>query len=124
VLAVLIGQDMMDDGLKNIPHTPFGLGTADISIENKDGTPIRISPHYSIALERVRYVGEVVAVVVANSVEIAKDGAELVEVEYDILQLIIFYYKLPKLYIDSLNSPPVRVFLFPTRTIKDLVGSR
>jgi carbon-monoxide dehydrogenase large subunit len=88
VLAVLIGQDMMDDGLKNIPHTPFGLGTADISIENKDGTPIRISPHYSIALERVRYVGEVVAVVVANSVEIAKDGAELVEVEYDILQSV------------------------------------
>lgn len=42
--------------------------------------------YYPIAIDRVRYVGEPVAVVVADSRYIAEDACDLVEVEYDVLE--------------------------------------
>ncbi len=42
-------------------------------------------PYYLIATEKVRYVGEVVAVVIARSRYVAPDAEELVKVEYDVL---------------------------------------
>lgn len=46
---------------------------------------IRMPPHYPLAAERVRYVGDGVAVVVAESRALAKDAAALVEVDYEVL---------------------------------------
>src|SRR5579872_2078315 len=49
-------------------------------------TPVQ---QWSLAVERVRYVGEPVALVVAESRYIAEDAAELVEVEYAPLEAVI-----------------------------------
>ncbi len=50
---------------------------------NADGSKPDMTPRRSLAHEVVRYVGEAVAAVVAESREQAQDAAELVEVEYD-----------------------------------------
>src|ERR1700722_1568739 len=49
-------------------------------------TPVQ---QWSLAVERVRYVGEPVALVVAESRYIAEDAAELVEIEYEPLAAVI-----------------------------------
>jgi aerobic carbon-monoxide dehydrogenase large subunit len=49
---------------------------------------IRNPPHWPVARDRVRYAGEAVAVVLAESRAAARDGAELVEVDYDPLPVV------------------------------------
>ena len=44
---------------------------------------------YSLAVEKVRYQGDAVALVLAESREIARDAAELVEVEYEPLPAVV-----------------------------------
>ena len=46
-------------------------------------------PQWALAVERVRYVGEPVALVVADNRYLAEDAAELIEVEYEPLQAVI-----------------------------------
>lgn len=88
VVAVLTAADMIADGLKPMPHHVFAPHPADIQMANKDGSPIFVAPHYPLALDKARYVGEVVAVVIAETVAAAKDGAEQVEVQYEILPAV------------------------------------
>jgi 2-furoyl-CoA dehydrogenase large subunit len=45
-------------------------------------------PYYPIAIDRVRYVGEPVAVIVADTRYIAEDACDLIEVEYDVLAAV------------------------------------
>ena len=66
VLAVLTGKDLLADGLKPIPHIPLLAHPAEIQPVNSDGTPMFTAPHYPLAIDKVRYVGEAVAVVVAR----------------------------------------------------------
>jgi len=82
VLAVLTAEDVTADGLNPLPHTA-NTHPADISIQNRDGTPIRRPQHTAIVGPEVCHVGEIVACVVAESVAQAKDAAEAVEVEYE-----------------------------------------
>ena len=49
---------------------------------------IRMPSHFPLAFDKARHVGDGVAVVVADSREIAKDAAELVEVEYEPLESV------------------------------------
>ena len=88
VIAVLTGRDMLADGMKPIPHRPFSPHPADMPLENTDGTPMFTAPHYPLAPEKVRHVGEAVAMVIAESVAEAKDAAELVEVDYELLPVV------------------------------------
>jgi len=88
VLAVLTGRELLADGLKPFPHKPFTSHPADIILVNKDGAPLYSAPQYALAVDKVRYVGEAVAVVVAETVAAAKDGAELVEVGYEALPAV------------------------------------
>jgi carbon-monoxide dehydrogenase large subunit len=83
VLAALTGQDLLADGLKPFPHKPFTAHPADIKLENTDGTPLYSAPQYALAIGRVRHVGEAIAIVIAETVAAARDGAELVDVEYE-----------------------------------------
>ena len=76
VLLVLTGEDQLKDGLKPIPHTPLLAHPAEIQPENTDGTPLFTAPHYPLAVGKVRYVGEAVAIVIATSIPAAKDGAD------------------------------------------------
>ncbi|MCC7082743.1 MAG: xanthine dehydrogenase family protein molybdopterin-binding subunit [Burkholderiales bacterium] len=89
VLAVLTGHDLRADGLRPLPHQPLSLHPAELRLANRDGTPIFAAPHYPLASDRVRYVGEAAAVVIAQSVAAAKDGAEQVEIDYEALPAVI-----------------------------------
>src|SRR5467141_66901 len=83
VLAVLTGADFLADGLKSIPHRPFSLSPPDIRLANRDGSEIFIAPHFPLPADKARFVGEAVAMVVAESVQAAKDAAELVRIDYE-----------------------------------------
>ena len=74
VLAVLTGEDAAADGLGDIPCL--------IPVINLDGTPRADTPRPVLARERVRHVGDPVALVVAETLAQARDAAELVEIEY------------------------------------------
>ncbi len=88
VIAALTAADMLADGLKPVPHHPFALHPADIRMVNKDGSPVFAAPHYPLAPDKARYVGEAVAVVIAETVAGAKDAAERVEVNYEPLAAV------------------------------------
>ncbi|MDO8597244.1 MAG: xanthine dehydrogenase family protein molybdopterin-binding subunit [Sulfuricaulis sp.] len=88
VLAVLTGPDLRADGLKHIPYNPFTLHPADLRMANKDGSPVFVARCYPLALDKARYVGEAVAMVIAETVDFAKDGAEQVNVDYEILPAV------------------------------------
>jgi carbon-monoxide dehydrogenase large subunit len=83
VLAVLTGADYLADGLKPIPHRPFSVSPPDVALKNRDGSAIFIAPHYPLPADRARFAGEAVAMVVAESVQVAKDAAERVHVDYE-----------------------------------------
>jgi carbon-monoxide dehydrogenase large subunit len=67
-----------------------GIGTMPLAaqIRSRDGSLLRTTPKTLLAGDRARFCGEAVAVVVAESLEAAKDGAELVEVPYDPLPAV------------------------------------
>jgi carbon-monoxide dehydrogenase large subunit len=53
------------------------------------GTPFPSPDHYSVAVDRVRYQGEPVAVVVAADRYLARDAADAIEIEYETLPAVI-----------------------------------
>ena len=86
VLAILTGEDLAADGVGGIPceFTPPKFGLA--GIEN---CPV-VRPHFpALAGDRVRFVGEPVVLVVAETVEAARDAAELIFVDYEMLPATI-----------------------------------
>jgi carbon-monoxide dehydrogenase large subunit len=85
VIAVLSGKDFAADGMKPIPYNVFTLHPAEAQIPNSDGSPAYVAPCYSIAIDRARYCGEVVAVVIADTINHAKDASEAVQVDYEVL---------------------------------------
>jgi len=58
-------------------------------IHSKDGTPMKEPPHPVIAHDKVRHVGDQVALVIAESYLQAKDAAERVEVDYEVLPAVV-----------------------------------
>ena len=54
-------------------------------IHSKDGSPMKAGPHPALAQGKVRYVGDHVAVVIADTLAEARDAAELIAVEYEVL---------------------------------------
>jgi len=89
VHAVLTGKDLLADGLQPLPHVPMSQHPAELRLANRDGSLVFTAPHYPLAADKVRFVGEALAVVVAESVAKAKDGAELVVVDYEELPAVI-----------------------------------
>jgi carbon-monoxide dehydrogenase large subunit len=75
VLAVLTGADLARDG----------LGTMHVALKRQrpDGSPIFAPPHRGLTEDRARYVGDPVAVVVAEAPAQAEDAAEMVQVDYE-----------------------------------------
>ena len=80
VLAVLTGDDLAAD---NIGGLICGW-----MIHSKDGSPMKAGAHPALAQGKVRYVGDHVAVVVAETLAQARDAAEAVEVDYKPLPAI------------------------------------
>jgi aerobic carbon-monoxide dehydrogenase large subunit len=58
-------------------------------ITSTDGQPMKEPPHPVLALGKVRYVGDHVAMVVADTVEHARNAAEAVEVDYEVLPAVV-----------------------------------
>ena len=88
VIAVFTGTDFIADGMQPIPYNQFTLHPAEQQLPNSDGTPAFITPCYSMAVDKTRYVGEIVALVVAKSAHLARDGAEAIEVDYEVLPAV------------------------------------
>ena len=90
VLAVLTGADVEADGLKPVPHVPIPMKPpADILLVNRDGSEWGFAPQHLLAVDRVRYVGHQLAMVVAETVAAARDAAERVAVEYEPLKPVV-----------------------------------
>jgi len=88
VLAVLTGEDAVADGLRLIPHRATLPSPPDILLKNRDGSAHGIAPHACLPADRVRFAGEPVAMVVAETVLAAKDAAEQVAVDYEPLACV------------------------------------
>lgn len=80
VVAVFTGQDMAADGVGGLP---CGWG-----ITGKNGAPMIEPGHPPLAADTVRYVGDQVAVVLAETRAAARDAAELIEVDFDELPAV------------------------------------
>jgi aerobic carbon-monoxide dehydrogenase large subunit len=80
VMAIFNGEDLKAAGVGGLP---CGWG-----ITGKDGA-MKEPPHPALAQGKVRYVGDAVAVVIAETVEQARDAADAVAVDYEVLTPII-----------------------------------
>jgi carbon-monoxide dehydrogenase large subunit len=89
VLAVLTGADCLADGLMPIPHKPWSPHPAEAKLSNKGGEPPFEAPHHPLPTDKARFVGEAVAMVVAETVNAAKDAAEAIEIDYEILPAVV-----------------------------------
>jgi carbon-monoxide dehydrogenase large subunit len=88
VAAVLTAADYRADGNKDIVHHVIGPDAVDAtrsSLIALPGKPIFERAQYPLASEKVRFVGEAVAVVIADTLEQARDAAESVEIDYEVL---------------------------------------
>jgi carbon-monoxide dehydrogenase large subunit len=82
VLAVLAAADYLADGLQPMLHTPAAQSPPDITFVNTDGSQPAVPHQMPLAHDCVRFVGEAVVLVVAETLAAAKDGAELVAIDY------------------------------------------
>jgi carbon-monoxide dehydrogenase large subunit len=89
VLAVLTGADAEADGLTSIPHRPVPANPHEPQLGNRDGSAHFIAPHPPLPTDKVRMVGEAVAVVIAKTAAAARDGAEAVIVDYEPLPVVV-----------------------------------
>jgi len=80
VLAVLTGEQLQADKIGNL--------ICGWMIHSKDGSPMKMAPHPALAVGKVCYVGDPVAVVVAETLAQAKDAAEKGVVEYETLPAV------------------------------------
>ena len=80
VAAVLTGAELASDNIGPLPCAATNIPMA---------TPLVVPPCHALAREVVRYVGEPIAFVVAESAESARDAAEAVAVDYDPLPPVV-----------------------------------
>jgi carbon-monoxide dehydrogenase large subunit len=77
VIGVLSGKQLLEDGIGNI--------ICGWMIHSRDGSPMKMGAWRPLAIDTVRYVGDAVAIVVADSVAEARDAAEKVAIDYEVL---------------------------------------
>jgi carbon-monoxide dehydrogenase large subunit len=79
VVAIYTGADL--EGVNGLPCGWL--------ITSVDGTPMKEPPHWVLAKGKVRYVGDHVALVIAETANQAKDAAEMIEVDYEVLPAVV-----------------------------------
>src|SRR6187455_1297052 len=79
VVAIYTGADL--EGVNGLPCGWL--------ITSVDGTPMKEPPHWVLAKGKVRYVGDHVALVIAQTANQAKDAAEMIEVDYEVLPAVV-----------------------------------
>ncbi len=81
VLAILTGDDLAADKVGGL--------ICGWMIHSKDGSPMKAGAHPALAQGKVRYVGDHVAVIVADTLAQARDAAEAVAVDYGVLPAVV-----------------------------------
>ena len=81
VRVILTGRDVVAEGIGEVPCL--------YPLANRDGTSRADTPRPLLAIDRVRHVGEPVALIVADTLAQAKDAAEAVEVEIEVLPVTV-----------------------------------
>ena len=84
VVAIYTGADVAADGLGDLPCLVPML----VPLKRPDGAPMYVPPRPALVKDQVRFVGDAVAMVVAETVEQAKDAAERIEVDYEELPVV------------------------------------
>jgi carbon-monoxide dehydrogenase large subunit len=88
VVAVLTGREAAADGLASIPHRPVPANPNEFPLGGREGAPIFVAPYPPLAADRVRFAGEAVALVIADTAAGAADAAERVVVDYEPLPAV------------------------------------
>ena len=88
VLGVFTGEDCVADGLAPIPHSPVPSTRYDMKLTGPGDGPIFIGPQMLLPSDKVRHVGEAVALVAAETAAQAQDATEAITVEYEELPWI------------------------------------
>ena len=81
VIAVYTGNDFATDKLGNL--------ICGWMIHSKDGSPMLMAPHPALASGKVNHVGDAYAVVIAETLSQAKDAAEKIVTDFEVLPAII-----------------------------------
>ena len=79
VLAIYTSSDL----------TGYGPLKCNLPLKSRDGSPIRYTPRPALAADKVRFVGDPVACVVAETVAQAKDAAEAVTINIEPLPVVL-----------------------------------
>ena len=80
VIDVLEGKQLLADGIGNL--------ICGWMIHSKDGSPMNMGAWRPLAHDTVRYVGDAVAIVIADSVGQARDAGEVVSIDYEELPVV------------------------------------
>ena len=81
VVAVVTGQDLVRAGVKPLPSSA--------DFRRAGGAPTAAPPRHALAVDTVRFVGEAVAAIVANSREEARDALEAIDVRFEPLPSVV-----------------------------------
>ena len=80
VIGIFTGKDLLEDGIRPVPvNMPF---------TREDGSPATSAPYFPLATDAVRFAGQAVAMVIAETAIQAEDAAECIEVEYEELTVL------------------------------------
>src|SRR5262245_29759056 len=123
VLGVFTGADCLADGLGAVPHDPVPKTKYDMKLTAPGGGVPFIGPNLLLPVDKVRHVGEAVAMVVAETVAQALDAAEALDIDYDVLPGV--YHSedamrpgAPAIWDEAPNNTPVET-LFGDRDATD-----
>ena len=86
VIAVLTGEDAVADRMKPLTHSPMPGNPHEEMV--RPGDVVFMAPHPPIPADRVRFAGEVVAMVIAETPAAARDGAECIAVDWGPLRAV------------------------------------
>ena len=92
VVKILTGDDLAKDKIGGL--------IAGWKIVSQDGTDMKCPPHPALANNVVNFVGDHVAIVIAETLDQAKDAAEKVRVDYKVLKAVVKTG-------DAMNSKPI-----------------
>lgn len=80
VVAIFTGKDIAAAGINGVP--------AGWQVNFKDGTTMKEPPHPLLVADRVKHVGDGIAVIIAEDLATARDAADLIEIEYEALPCV------------------------------------
>jgi len=109
VVKILTGEDIIKDKIGGL--------IAGWAIKSEDGSAMKVPAHPPLAKDTVNYVGDHVAVVIAETLDQAKSAAELVKVNYKVLKAVVNTS-------EAMNSNPIYKDIEKNLCFDFLLGDR